>query len=209
MVIVLLGAPGSGKGTLSNFLVKQHNFKHISTGDLFRKNIAENTPLGIKIKQIVTTGALVHDDITNEVMKQEILKLEQQKQNYILDGYPRSYIQAKFLDSVVKPDLILLIEIDKDLAKKRIVGRRTCPQCNAIYNIYFKKPKVDNTCDYDGVALVQRKDDNDEAFETRFNIYQSTLNEMKKYYANNSKFKIVKATDNTDAINKEVEGWLF
>lgn len=208
MVIVLLGAPGSGKGTLSNFLVKKHQFKHISTGDLFRKNIAENTLLGQKIKQIVTTGALVHDDITNEVMKQEILKLEQQKQNYILDGYPRSYVQAKFLDSVIKPNLILLIEISKELAKKRIVGRRSCPQCNAIYNIYFKKPKVDNICDYDGATLVQRKDDNDQAFENRFGIYEAMIIEMKQYYKNNPNFKIVHASDNTDAINKEVEAWL-
>lgn len=205
MVIVLLGAPGSGKGTLSNFLVKKHHFKHISTGDLFRKNIAENTALGQKIKQIVTTGALVHDDITNEVMKQEILKLEEQKQNYILDGYPRSYIQAKFLDSVIKPNLILLIEIDKELARKRIVGRRTCPQCNTIYNIYFKKPKQDNICDYDGIALIQRKDDNDQAFETRFNIYEKTIIEMKHYYMENPNFKIVQATDNTDVINEKIE----
>jgi adenylate kinase len=206
MVIVLIGAPGSGKGTLSNFLVKKHSFKHVSTGDLFRKNINENTQLGLKIKQIVTTGALVHDDITNEVMKQEILRLEQQKQNYILDGYPRSYNQAKFLDSVISPDLILLIEIDKELAKKRIVGRRSCPKCNAIYNIYFKKPKKENICDYDGCTLIQRKDDNLEAFETRFDIYENGINEMKKYYQNNKKFKIIKATDNTDNINKEVEG---
>jgi adenylate kinase len=205
MVVVLLGAPGSGKGTLSNFLVKQHQFKHISTGDLFRKNIAENTSLGQQIKQIVTTGALVPDHITNEVMKQEIIKLEQQKANYILDGYPRSYGQATFLDSVVKPNLILLIEISKELAKQRIVGRRTCPQCNAIYNIYFKKPRTDNVCDYDGSTLVQRKDDNESAFETRFSIYESTLLEMKKYYSNNPHFKIISATTNQDTINTQVE----
>jgi adenylate kinase len=209
MVIVLLGAPGSGKGTLSNFLVKQHNFKHISTGDLFRKNIKEGTTLGKKIQQIVTSGALVHDDITNEVMKQEILQLERKKQNYILDGYPRSYIQAKFLSTIIKPDLILLIEISKDLAKKRIVGRRSCPQCNAIYNIYFKKPKHDNVCDFDGATLTQRKDDNEEAFDNRFKIYEAMIVEMKKYYADNPNFKIVEATDNTDAINQQVEEWII
>jgi adenylate kinase len=202
---VLLGAPGSGKGTLSNFLVNKHNFKHISTGDLFRKNIRENTSLGQRIKQIVTQGTLVPDEITNEVMKQEILELEKQKINYILDGYPRSYNQAKFLDNIVKPNLILLIEIEKELAKKRIVGRRSCLQCNAIYNVYFKKPKIENICDYDGSELLQRKDDNDQAFEVRFNIYQNMIVEMKKYYNQNTNFKIVHATDNTDAINARVE----
>ena len=150
----------------------------------------------------------MHDDITNEVMKQEILLLEQQKVNYILDGYPRSYGQAKFLDSVIKPDLILLMDINKELAKKRIVGRRTCPQCNTIYNIYFKKPKVDSICDYDGTTLVQRKDDNDEAFETRFRIYEATLSEMKKYYTNNHHFKTLNGGDDQTIINKQIESWL-
>jgi adenylate kinase len=198
--IVLLGAPGSGKGTLAKHLVTQYGFKHISTGDMFRKVIASNTPLGQQLKNIVATGALVSDDITNAVMKDQLLALVNDKTGFILDGYPRTIAQAQFLDNIAKPHLILLIDVEKELAIKRIIGRRLCPKCNAIYNIYFKKPKVDSVCDYDGEFLIQRKDDNRDTVSHRFDLYQKVTSSLVPYYHDSNNLYRIDANNGIDAI---------
>lgn len=120
-IVVLIGVPGCGKGTLANNLIKEYGFKHISTGDLFRATIKKNTPLGIRLRNIVTSGALVDDQTTNEVMKCEIEKLLAKKHSIILDGYPRTKEQAKFLEAIIKPTLVLLINIDHELAEKEFL----------------------------------------------------------------------------------------
>jgi adenylate kinase len=202
--IILLGAPGSGKGTLAKHLVEQYGFKHLSTGDMFRKVIAENTPLGLNLKNIVATGALVSDDITNAVIKEQLLSLVNNKVSFILDGYPRTPLQAKFLDNIVKPDLILLIDVEKELAIKRIIGRRLCPKCGAIYNIYFKKPKVDNICDNDGEFLIQRKDDNRETISHRFDLYQEITSGLVNHYHDSGNLYRIDANNGIEAILPEV-----
>jgi adenylate kinase len=202
--IILLGAPGSGKGTLAKMLVERYGFKHLSTGDMFRKVIAENTPLGQHLKNIVATGALVSDDITNAVIKEQLLSLVNNKVSFILDGYPRTASQAQFLDNIAKPNLVLLIDVEKELAIKRIIGRRLCPKCGAIYNIYFKKPKVDNVCDLDGEFLIQRKDDNRETISRRFDLYQTITSGLVDYYHGSGNLYRIDANNGIDAILSEV-----
>jgi adenylate kinase len=202
--IILLGAPGSGKGTLAKQLVEKYGFKHLSTGDMFRKVIADNTPLGQQLKNIVATGALVSDDITNAVIKEQLLNLVNHKTSFILDGYPRTAAQANFLDNIAKPNLILLIDVEKELAIKRIIGRRLCPKCGAIYNIYFKKPKVDNVCDYDGEFLIQRKDDNRETISHRFDLYQEVTSNLIDYYHGSGNLYRIDANNGIEAILPEV-----
>ncbi|MDR0739462.1 MAG: nucleoside monophosphate kinase [Mycoplasmataceae bacterium] len=202
--IVLLGAPGSGKGTLAQELTKRYNLKHLSTGDIFRKVITKNSPLGQQLKNIVATGALVSDDITNATIKTELLELINNHAGFILDGYPRTPTQADFLASIAQPDLVLLIDVDRELAIKRIVGRRLCSKCGAIYNIYFKKPKVDNICDNDGEFLIQRKDDNYETISKRFDLYQEVTSKLVEYYHNSKKLYRIDANNGIDAVLPEI-----
>ncbi|MDR2369722.1 MAG: nucleoside monophosphate kinase [Mycoplasmataceae bacterium] len=202
--IILLGAPGSGKGTLAKYLIEQYKFKHLSTGDMFRKVIADNTPLGQQLKNIVATGALVSDDVTNAVVKEQLLNLVNNKISFILDGYPRTPVQAQFLDNIIKPNLILLIDVEKELAIKRIIGRRLCPKCGAIYNIYFKKPKMDSICDYDGEFLIQRKDDNHDTISNRFDLYQEVTSGLIEYYHGSGNLYRIDANNGIAAILPEV-----
>jgi adenylate kinase len=204
LAVVLLGAPGSGKGTLAKKLVNDYDFVHVSTGDLFRKTIASGSELGNQLKNIVAFGALVSDEVTNFVMKEELLTLIHGKRSFILDGYPRTPDQANFLGNIINPDLVLLINVDKDLAIKRIVGRRLCPQCGTIYNIYFNKPKVDSICDFDGAFLIQRKDDNEETINKRFELYEQVTQQLETYYAPSNKLHIIDANGGIDQVYPDI-----
>lgn len=180
MIIVLLGVPGSGKGTLSSRLKNELGYVHLSTGDMFRKILKSGTELGNKINAIIQSGKLVSDDLTNELVKQELSNVHADK--IVLDGYPRTVEQAQFLDSIAKVDKVVLIDIANDVVIKRISGRRMCPKCNSIYNIYFNKPKVENKCDLDGETLITRKDDNEESVIKRLAVYDSQTKPLIDYY---------------------------
>ncbi len=173
MIMILLGAPGSGKGSVSNYLKEHHGFIHISTGDLFRRTITQDTPIANKLKQIMLSGKLVEDEITNEVIRQEILKINNPYANIIFDGYPRNVNQLEYLNKLVKIDYAIDVQVDKDEIIKRITGRRVCPVCKEIYNIYYKRPKIENTCDHDGSLLVQRNDDQESVVIERYKTYMS------------------------------------
>ncbi|MDE6476884.1 MAG: nucleoside monophosphate kinase [Mycoplasmoidaceae bacterium] len=180
MVLVLLGAPGSGKGTLSAKLKNELGYIHLSTGDLFRKIMKSDSPLGKKINEIIQSGKLVSDDLTNELVKQELSSI--QNKNIVLDGYPRTVDQAKYLDSITKVDKAVLINVNNDIVIKRISGRRMCPKCNSIYNIYFMPPKSENVCDHDGTTLIQRKDDNIDSITKRLEVYEKQTKPLIDYY---------------------------
>lgn len=174
MIIILLGAPGSGKGSVSAELKQKYGFNHISTGDLFRKVMSKpDHPLGAQLKQIMLSGKLVDDSMTNEVVRQEILKINNPKANIIFDGYPRNTNQLEYLAKLVKIDYAIDVQVDKDEIVKRITGRRVCPVCKEIYNIYYKKPKVENTCDKDGSLLIQRNDDQESVVVERYKTYMA------------------------------------
>ena len=180
MVLVLLGAPGSGKGTLSAKLKNELGYIHLSTGDLFRKIMKSDSPLSKKINEVIQSGKLVSDDLTNELVKQELDSIK--NKNIVLDGYPRTVDQAKYLDSITKVDKAVLIDVNKDIIIKRISGRRMCPKCNSIYNIYFMPPKSENVCDHDGSTLIQRKDDNIDSVTKRLEVYENQTKPLIDYY---------------------------
>ena len=164
MNIFIMGAPGSGKGTFSTKIKEEFNLNHISTGDIFRANIAGGTELGLQAKAYSEKGLLVPDEITNKMVKDYLNTLEDKKNGYLLDGYPRTLAQAKAFEEMTNgTDLavekIVYMDVPFDELTRRITGRRTCKKCGEIYNIYSKPSKVEGVCDVCGGELVHRSDD--------------------------------------------------
>lgn len=205
MIIVLMGAPGSGKGTVSSFLSKKHNFEHISTGDLIRNEIKSGGDLARKINEITLEGKLVPDEIINEILRKNILEKIKQNKSIVLDGYPRNVDQAKFLEGIVKVDYVINIDVDLDIITKRIIGRRTCSKCNTIYNIYFNKPKNENICDNDGSILSQRVDDNEETIKNRINVYKKNSNSLEEYYKEKGIFYEIDGNCGSEEVEVKIE----
>lgn len=182
MIILLLGAPGAGKGSISNILKEKYHFFHISTGEIFRKVINASTDVAKKLKSIMLSGGLIDDDTTNEIVKNELMELSNKNLNIVLDGYPRNINQANFLSKIVKVDYVFDILVDEQEIMKRITGRRTCPVCKSIYNIYYHKPQKEGVCDYDGSLLVQRNDDKEDVVVERFKTYLALNTPLVEYY---------------------------
>jgi len=185
--ILLLGAPGSGKGTQSDQLVKFWNIPHISTGDLLRANMAKGTSLGKIAQQSVNRGELVHDSLVNEMVAAR-LKEPDTANGYILDGFPRTLGQATWLDGRVATDgkslpvIAVSIHVDYNQLLRRITGRRNCPVCGTIYNIHMNPPKRDGFCDVEGAALVQRADDTEQVFKERMRAYAGLTAPVIEHY---------------------------
>ena len=171
MKLILLGAPGSGKGTISEYIVSKYNFIHLSTGSLFRKRMDEKGLYWEELKNHILKGQLVPDDLVNKIVKSEILNYKA-NQSYILDGYPRTIEQANFLSTITDIDYAIFLDVaEKDL-EKRLTGRRVCNKCKKIYNIYFYPPQNDGVCDLDGSLLIQRKDDDPNVIKERIETYK-------------------------------------
>ncbi|MDV3178415.1 MAG: nucleoside monophosphate kinase, partial [Sweet potato little leaf phytoplasma] len=176
MNIILIGPPATGKGTQAIILSKYFNIPHISTGDIFRKNLQLNTDLGKSANSYIEKGFLVPDYITNAMIKENLLK-DENKKGFILDGFPRNSLQAIFLNNFLQQQNIILTKViyfnsDIKILQKRILGRRICPKCREIYHLETKKPKKNGICDKDNAILIQRKDDNLVTFNERLAIYQ-------------------------------------
>lgn len=171
MIMFLLGAPGSGKGTVSSVLKNQYGFSHISTGDLFRGMMSKNTPLATEVQHILQSGKLVNDELTNKVLKDELSRHDLSKENIVLDGYPRNVNQLAYLKSIVNVDHVIDLHVDQDIIMKRLTGRRSCPNCKEIYNIYYKQPKSNGMCDRCNTPLMQRSDDNEQSVKVRLETY--------------------------------------
>lgn len=183
MNIIFLGPPGSGKGTQADLISKELNIPHISTGDIFRCNIKNQTELGKKASDYTSKGLLVPDEITNEMIKDRLNK-EDCKNGFILDGYPRTINQAEFLKSIIKIDKIINFELNDEEIIKRISGRRTCPNCNAVYNIYRSPPKKENICDKCGSKLIKRDDETPNVVKKRLDVYKKETKPLIDYYKN-------------------------
>lgn len=206
MKIVLLGPPGAGKGTQAKSISNRYSIPHISTGDIFRKNISENTPLGIKAKSYMDNGQLVPDEVTINMVKDR-LQQDDCKNGYLLDGFPRTVHQAEALDNFLTEreesiDTALLIEVPKEFILERMTGRRVCPSCGASYHIKFNPPTNDGKCDLCGSDVIQRKDDTEETVKERLDVYENQTQPLIDFYKNKKQLSVV---DGTQAINEVFE----
>lgn len=208
MRLVLLGAPGAGKGTQAKKLIEKYGIPHISTGDLLRAAVAAGTPLGKEAKSYMDKGELVPDSVVLGMVG-ERLRQDDAKKGYILDGFPRNTIQAealdRMLDSLKMPlDAALSVDVPFDDLMKRLTGRRTCRLCGQMYNVYFNSPKENGKCDKCGGELFQRDDDREETIKKRLEVYNSQTASLIKYYGKKSILKTVPGTGSIDDIFNKV-----
>ena len=206
--VVLLGAPGAGKGTQAKMLIEKYKIPQISTGDILRKAVADGTPLGKEAKVIMDQGGLVSDKIVLGLVE-ERLKQPDTKNGFILDGFPRNTAQAESLDNILTGNGIPLtvalnIDVDMNDLLKRLTGRRTCKSCQQMYNIYFSPPKKDGTCDKCGGVLFQRDDDKEETIKKRLDVYQKQTAPLIDYYSKKNIMKTVMGVGSIDEIFKKV-----
>ena len=208
MRIVLLGAPGSGKGTQAKLLAEKYKIPQISTGDLLRAAVEAGTELGKKAKAIMNAGQLVSDDIVLGIIQERLGKPDA-KSGSILDGFPRNIPQAQALDATLarlgRPlQLALLVDVEKEVLMKRLTGRRSCGSCGAIYNIYFSSPKAPGKCDKCGGVLQHRSDDNEETVGKRLKVYEEQTAPLVSYYKAQGKLRTVRGVGAVSAIFKNV-----
>ena len=193
MNLVLFGPPGAGKGTQSQFLIDTYNLVHVSTGDLLRVAVKEKTSLGLEAKKFMDAGDLVPDAVVIGLIK-EVMKKEKGR-GLLLDGFPRNVAQAEALDRLldgekVQVDRAAFLEVDPQLLKARLVGRRVCSKCGTVYNVEMKKPRLSGFCDLDGGILEHRKDQA-EVIENRLEVYEKNTAPLKAYYKKANKFVAV------------------
>jgi len=191
--ILLLGAPGVGKGTQAKELVKLWNIPQISTGDLLRGNVARGTNLGKTAKEIMARGELVPDSLVDEMVSARLLEPDTAK-GYILDGFPRTLGQAHWLDGRLAaqieslPVVAVSIQVNYNQLLRRITGRRNCPVCQTIYNVYMRPPQREGFCDVEGAELVQRADDTEEVFKERMRAYEALTRPVVEHYRELGRF---------------------
>jgi adenylate kinase len=204
--ILLLGAPGVGKGTQAKELVKLWGIPQISTGDLLRFHTDNETPLGLIAKPIMDKGWLVPDDLVNQ-MVEDRLKQPDTARGYILDGFPRTIEQVNWLEGCLEaqshslPVVAVSIQVDYNQLLRRITGRRICPVCGTIYNIYAKPPMVEGVCDVEGAALVQRADDTEEVFAERMKSYSELTAPVVDHYRSQGRFAEVDGDQPIEAVS--------
>lgn len=210
MVIIMLGAPGTGKGTVAALLQDKLGIKHISTGDIFRKNIKEGTELGIIAEKYISQGKLVPDDITIELIKDRLNQQDTEK-GVILDGYPRTVKQAEELDKILsksgkKVDTVINLTTPDEEIIERIVNRRVCTnqECKAVYNLVLNPPKKDGICDKCGYELIKRKDDTEETVRTRLSVYFEQTSPLINYYEKQDNIMTVLVSKTINKLGKDV-----
>lgn len=208
-IVVLMGAPGAGKGTQARLLQERLGLPQISTGDIFRAMKEAQTPLAEEVRAIMSAGKLVPDDVTIRVV-QERTNREDCKHGYILDGYPRTPAQAAMLEKLAVEQgnriQAVLVEVPSEMLEKRMTGRRTCPVCGEIYNIYFKPPARAGVCDLHAEAqLTHRADDNAETVQARLATYERETRPLLDYYEQSHRLARVDGTRDVEAIYSDVE----
>lgn len=204
MRIVLLGAPGSGKGTQAKKLADKYRVPHVSTGDLLREALAAGTPLGLQAKAAMDAGQLVSDEIVLGIIR-ERLRAADARNGAILDGFPRNLAQAQVLDDMLRTlgqplDCAVLLDVDFDVLLQRLAGRRTCENCGTVYNIYTNPPRLDEQCDRCGGTLLHRPDDNEVTISNRLRVYELQTKPLIAFYRNQGKLEIVNGTGEVEEI---------
>lgn len=207
--LILLGAPGSGKGTQAKRLQKELNIPHISTGDILRAEVAKGSPLGLKVKEIMQSGALVNDQLIGEVVDQRFNEPDVRK-GFILDGYPRTVAQAVMLEELFakknlpKP-VVIYFEMDHRVLVDRLTGRLSCPQCGAVFHRSLNPPKKENICDHCGhMGLIQRKDDSEETISKRLDIFENETSILLDFYSQKGNLKRLNGLQSVDKLYEEI-----
>jgi adenylate kinase len=208
MRIVLLGAPGSGKGTQAQRLQAKYGVPQVSSGDLLRDAVARKTELGLKVKAVMDAGQLVSDDIVLGLIRERLGRPDAAR-GFILDGFPRNIDQANSLNALLKQlrqpiDAVLLLDVRRETLIKRLAGRRTCPTCGTVYNIH-SMPAGANTCSRDGTQLVQREDDKEEVVVNRLEVYQNQTRPLIEYYSKLGMLRVVAGEGELEEVFERME----
>ena len=210
MVIIMLGAPGTGKGTIASILTKSLEIPQVSTGDIFRKNIKEGTELGILAERYISKGQLVPDEVTIGIAEDR-LKEDDVKNGIILDGFPRTVKQAEELDKMLekegkKVDIVINLTTPEEEIIERIVNRRVCSnqECKTVYNVLLNPPKQEGICDKCGEELIQRKDDTEETVKARLKSYMELTNPLVEYYEKQGKIYSALVSKTVNKLGKDV-----
>ena len=201
MNIILLGAPGAGKGTQATRITDAFNLPHISTGDIFRENIKNQTPIGLLAKSYIDKGQLVPDEVTCKIVEERIARADCEK-GYMLDGFPRTIAQAEALAKVAQIDAVINIDVDESLLMARLCGRRVCKDCGESYHI--SRLNAETKCTRCGGELYQRKDDNPETVESRLQVYNAQTSPLIAYYQEKGVLINVNGNLTPDEVNDEV-----
>ncbi|MFB3916667.1 MAG: adenylate kinase [Terriglobales bacterium] len=212
--IILLGAPGAGKGTQAKKIVETYNIPQISTGDILRANVAQGTELGKQAKTIMERGELVPDKLVCDMVANRLMEKDCAR-GFILDGFPRTVAQAEWLDGFLNgaalkgqqcaalPPLVIEIAVSYDQLLKRLTGRRSCPTCGRIYNIYFQPTRVPDVCDADGSKLLTRKDDSEEVISERLKAYERQTLPLTEYYKGKGRLQVLNGDRDPDTVTAE------
>ena len=209
MKIVFMGPPGAGKGTQAEKIIENYQIPHISTGDMFRKAIKDQTELGMEAKRYMDQGALVPDHVTIGIVKDRLSESDC-KSGFLLDGFPRTVDQAKALDEILtsldsKIHYVINIDVDLDILIERLTGRRICRSCGATYHMIFNPPAVAGTCDKCGGELYQRKDDNEETVGNRLDVYVSQTKPLLDYYSLAGNLVNINGQQSIDLVFAEIQ----
>ena len=213
MHLIIMGAPGSGKGTCAMDLKKIFDIPHISTGDIFRSEIGNQTELGMMAKSYMDKGLLVPDEVTNQMVKSYLENLEDKKNGFLLDGYPRTIDQAKAFDALSEGsdlaiDTVIAMELDFSVLSGRITGRRLCRNCGEIYHMVTKPPKQEGVCDNCGGELYQRKDDTEESLKVRLDEYSRQTEPVLDFYEKKGLVKHINADQPIEKVWQDVQAAL-
>ncbi|MDU3081971.1 MAG: adenylate kinase [Staphylococcus epidermidis] len=208
MNIILMGLPGAGKGTQASEIVKKFPIPHISTGDMFRKAIKDETDLGKEAKSYMDRGELVPDEVTVGIVKERISE-DDAKKGFLLDGFPRTIDQAESLSQIMSEldreiDAVINIEVPEEELMNRLTGRRICEKCGTTYHLVFNPPKVDGICDIDGGKLYQREDDNPETVSNRLSVNVKQSKPILEYYNNKGVLKNIDGSKDIDEVTNDV-----
>lgn len=208
MNIILMGLPGAGKGTQASEIVKKYPIPHISTGDMFRKAIKEETDLGKEAKSYMDRGELVPDEVTIGIVRERLAE-EDAKKGFLLDGFPRTVEQADALNEILsdldrKVDAVMNIEVAEEELMNRLTGRRICEVCGTTYHLVFNPPKVEGVCDLDGGKLYQREDDNPETVANRLSVNVKQTKPLLDFYENQGVLKNIDGSRQIDNVTEDV-----
>jgi len=206
-IIVLIGAPGAGKGTQARLLQERRTIPQISTGEMFREMKNSDTPLAREVQETMAAGKLISDELTYQIVRE---RTSRETGSYLLDGYPRTAVQAAQLEDLAKEQDNAIQAIEVDIAReellKRLTGRRSCPVCGEIYNIYSKPPKNDNVCDFHPeTQLTHRADDNEESVSTRLATYDEQTKPLLDYYEQSGRLQKVRGVGDLENIYREID----